>query len=193
MIHQLPKLPFNDDALEPFISKKTIEFHYGKHHQAYLNNLNNLIPGTKFENLPLDEIVKESDNGIYNNSAQVWNHTFYFMALSPKPAKEPKGLLAEAINNDFGSFEQFKERFSAQALALFGSGWLWLVRTHDKRLNIIPESNAGNPIRINLKPILTIDVWEHAYYLDYQNRRADYLKNLWNIIDWSVVEKRFEE
>ena len=188
---ELPKLPYDLDALEPHISKKTLEFHYGRHHQAYVNNLNNLIAGTKFENAALETIVKEAEGGIFNNAAQVWNHTFYFTGFSPAGANEPSGELAIAINNQFGSLSAFMDEFSKAAGTLFGSGWAWLVKNDTGSLDIIQESNAGNPLRKGLVPVLTCDVWEHAYYLDYQNKRPDYVQAFWNVIDWDVVSKRF--
>ena len=188
---ELPKLPYDLDALEPHISKKTLEFHYGRHHQAYVNNLNNLIAGTKFENATLETIVKEAEGGIFNNAAQVWNHTFYFTGFSPAGANEPSGELAIAINNQFGSLSAFMDEFSKAAGTLFGSGWAWLVKNDTGSLDIIQESNAGNPLRKGLVPVLTCDVWEHAYYLDYQNKRPDYVQAFWNVIDWDVVSKRF--
>ena len=191
MKFELPQLPYAKNALEPVISEKTLEFHYGKHHQAYVNNLNNLVPGTKFENANLETIIKESDGGIYNNAAQVWNHTFYFEQFSPKGGGEPSGALANAINEKFGSFEAFKTEFVNAGVTTFGSGWAWLVKNAEGKLEIVKESNAGNPMTKGLKPIFTFDVWEHAYYLDYQNRRPDHLSELWKIIDWGVVEKRF--
>ena len=184
-------LPYATDALEPVISKQTIEFHYGKHLQAYVDNLNKLIVGTKFENSDLETIVKESDGAIFNNAGQVLNHNLYFASFSPKGGGEPKGKLAEAINAQFGSFEKFKEDFTAAGVALFGSGWVWLAKDADGKLSIDSESNAGNPVRKGLTPILGFDVWEHSYYLDYQNRRADHLKELWKIIDWDVVSQRY--
>ncbi|HRX69473.1 MAG TPA: superoxide dismutase [Tenuifilaceae bacterium] len=192
MKHTLPNLPYSAEDLSPAISAKTIEFHHGKHHQAYVNNLNNLIVGTKFENADLETIIKEADGGIFNNGAQVWNHTFYFFAFSPKPQKAPTGKLLDLINAQFGSFEQFKEKFTSAAASLFGSGWAWLVVNKEGKLEITQESNAGNPIRKGLRPLLTCDVWEHAYYLDYQNRRPDYLKGFWDIIDWKVIEERLK-
>lgn len=188
---ELPKLPYDLDALEPHISKKTLEFHYGRHHQAYVNNLNNLIAGTKFENATLETIVKEAEGGIFNNAAQVWNHTFYFTGFSPAGANEPSGDLAVAINSQFGSLSAFIDEFSKKAGTLFGSGWAWLVKKDNGSLDIIQESNAGNPLRKGLVPVLTCDVWEHAYYLDYQNKRPDYIKAFWNVIDWDVISKRF--
>ncbi|MBN2612506.1 MAG: superoxide dismutase [Bacteroidales bacterium] len=191
MAFELPKLPYAPDALEPFISKKTIEFHYGKHHQAYVNNLNNLIPGTRFEKSTLEQIVKEADGGIFNNGAQVWNHTFYFTSFSPKGKREPAGDLAHAIEKQFGSFTAFKEEFAKAAGTLFGAGWAWLVKNSSGTLDIIQESNAGNPLRKGLTPILTCDVWEHAYYLDYQNKRPDYISAFWDALDWELVSERF--
>jgi len=191
MSFELPKLPYALNALEPHISGKTLEFHYGKHHQAYVNNLNNLVKGTKFESSSLETIVLEADGGIFNNGAQIWNHTFYFNSFSPNGGTEPKGVLSEAINKSFGSFAEFKEKFSKASATLFGSGWAWLVKKPDGALDIVQESNAGNPLRKSLTPILTCDVWEHAYYLDYQNRRPDYIESFWKIIDWNIVGKRY--
>ena len=190
MIHELPKLPYAMDALEPFISKRTIEFHYGKHHQAYVNNLNNLIPGTEFENASLDDIVMKSAGGIFNNGAQVWNHTFYWNCLKPQGGGEPAGAVAEAIAKSFGSFGDFKEKFSKAAATLFGSGWAWLILKGDGTLDIVQESNAGNPMRNGAKPLLTCDVWEHAYYLDKQNARPDYIADFWKLVDWDKVASR---
>jgi Fe-Mn family superoxide dismutase len=192
MKHELPPLPWAPDALEPFISKQTIEFHYGKHHQGYVNNLNNLIPGTVFENASLEEIILKAEGGIFNNGAQVWNHTFYLHCLSPKGGGEPKGELAEVIKRDFGSFEVFREKFSAAAATLFGSGWAWLIKTSEGKLEIIQESNAGNPLRYGKIPLLTCDVWEHAYYLDKQNRRPDYIADFWKLVDWEAVAARYK-
>lgn len=191
MKHELPTLPYALDALEPTISKETIELHWGKHLQTYINNLNNLIPGTKFESASLEAICKEAEGPIFNNGAQTWNHTFYFVTLSPNPKKVPDGKLAEAINRDFGSLDKFKEEFTKQATGLFGSGWAWLSKDKDGKLVITQESNAGNPLRHGLTPLLTFDVWEHAYYVDYRNRRADHLQKIWDVIDWAAVEKRF--
>jgi superoxide dismutase, Fe-Mn family len=191
MTFELPKLPYKLDELAPVIDKQTMEFHYGKHHQTYITNLNNLVVGTKFENASLETIIKEADGPIFNNGAQVWNHTFYFTSFSPNGNSEPSGQLASAINKNFGSLAGFKELFSKAAVTLFGSGWAWLVKNDKGNLEIIQESNAGNPLKRGLIPILTCDVWEHAYYLGYQNRRPDYVKAFWQIIDWSVIEKRF--
>lgn len=191
MAFELPKLPYRPDALVPFISEETIEFHYGKHHQAYVNNLNGLVPGTEFENASLETIIKKADGGIFNNGAQVWNHTFYFEAFAKKGRKSPSGELADAVNKSFGSYDSFREQFSKAASTLFGSGWAWLAKNSDGSLQIIQESNAGNPLRKGLKPLLTCDVWEHAYYIDYRNKRPDYIKNFWEILDWDIVASRF--
>lgn len=188
---ELPQLPYAANALEPFISEKTIGFHYGKHHQAYVTNLNKLVAGTEFENATLEDIIKKATGGIFNNGAQVWNHTFYWNSLAPKPKAQPEGALAEAINKKFGSFDGLKEKFSAACVTLFGSGWAWLVKTPDGSLDIVQESNAGNPLRNGLIPILTCDVWEHAYYLDFQNRRPDYVAEFLKYVNWEEVEKRF--
>lgn len=190
MAFELPKLPYAIDALEPYISKRTIEFHYGKHHQAYVNNLNNLVVGTEFENATLEEIIQKSSGGIFNNSAQIWNHTFYWDCLKPNGGGIPTGKLLEATNKSFGSFDEFKQKFSTAATTLFGSGWAWLVKNNDDSLEIIQESNAGNPLRKGLTPLLTCDVWEHAYYIDQQNKRPDYIAAFWNVVDWDAVSGR---
>lgn len=184
-------LPYANDALEPVIGKATIDLHYGKHHQAYVDNLNKLVVGTEFENADLETIVKKSSGAIFNNAGQVLNHNIYFASFSPKGGGEPQGKLAEAINAQFGSFEKFKEEFNAAGVSLFGSGWAWLAKDNNGKLSIEKESNAGNPLTKGLTPILGFDVWEHSYYLDYQNRRADHLKELWKIIDWEVVSNRY--
>lgn len=189
----LPELPYAHDALEPFISKKTIEFHYGKHHQAYVNNLNNLIKGSAAENSTLEEIVKTSEGGIFNNAAQVWNHTFYWHSLTPTFVELQDENLKNAIDKKFGSFEKFKEEFSNACITQFGSGWGWLVKNQQGELEIIKESNAGTPLKNGLTPILTCDVWEHAYYLDFQNRRPDYVAMFWNYVNWAEVSKRFNQ
>ncbi|MCB1159588.1 MAG: superoxide dismutase [Fe] [Leptospiraceae bacterium] len=189
MEHKLPELPYAMDALAPHISKETLEFHYGKHHQAYVTNLNKLIPGTEFENLSLEDIVKKSSGGIFNNAAQVWNHTFYWNCLSPKGGGEPGDKLVEAINKDFGSFANFKEKFSTTAATTFGSGWAWLVKNPNGSLEIISTSNAGCPLTEGKTPLLTCDVWEHAYYIDYRNARPKYIEIFWNLVNWSFVEK----
>ena len=190
---ELFKLPYDSNALEPVISRQTVEFHYGKHAQAYINNLNNLIKGTPFEALSLVDIVKHSDGSIFNNAAQIWNHEFYFFTFSSKSGGEPSGVLSEAINKQFGSFEDFKKEFNAASVSLFGSGWAWVSKDKSGKLVITKESNAGNPLKAGLVPILGFDVWEHSYYLDYQNRRADHISALWDIIDWKVVERRYRE
>jgi superoxide dismutase, Fe-Mn family len=191
MIFELPLLPYAPTALEPHISSRTIEFHYGKHHQAYVNNLNNLVKGTEFENADLITIIEKASGGIFNNAAQIWNHTFYWNSLAPNAGGEPSGALADAINAAFGSFDAFKEKFTAASATLFGSGWAWLVKKADGTLEIVQESNAGNPMTKGLVPLLTCDVWEHAYYLDYQNRRPDYIAAFWNLVNWKMVEQRF--
>ncbi len=191
MKFEMPKLPYAPDALEPTISKTTIDLHYGKHVQAYVNNLNNLVPGTEFENVSLEDICKKAEGPIFNNGAQVWNHDFYFNTFSPKGGGAPTGPLAEAINKTFGDFENFKKEFNAASMAIFGSGWSWLAKDKDGKLVILKEANAGNPLKSGLIPLIGFDVWEHAYYVDYQNRRADHLNALWNIIDWKIVEDRF--
>lgn len=187
----LPAFPFAQDALEPHISKTTIEFHYGKHHQTYVDNLNKLIIGTEFENSTLEEIVLKSSGGIFNNAAQVWNHTFYWNCLTPKSNLKPEGKLLDAIEKEFGSYEQFKEKFTNAAVTLFGSGWAWLVKDKDGKLEIVQTSNAENPMRQDKTPLLVCDVWEHAYYIDKQNRRPAYLESFWNLVDWKKVEERF--
>ncbi|MGB9745399.1 MAG: superoxide dismutase [Bacteroidales bacterium] len=191
MAFELPPLPYALQALEPFISARTLEFHHGKHHQTYVNNLNGLLPGSPFETLSLEEIILKADGPIYNNGAQVWNHTFYFESLSPSAASEPQGSLAEAIKRDFGSYDSFREEFTKSALSLFGSGWAWLVKDDKGRLFIVQEFNAGNPLRKGLIPLLTCDVWEHAYYLDYQNRRQEYINAFWKVLDWGKVSSRY--
>ena len=184
-------LPYASDALEPVISKRTTELHYGKHYQAYIDNLNKLIVGTKFEDADLETIVKESDGGIFNNAGQALNHALYFTSFKPKGGGEPTGKLGEAIKSQFGSFDKFKEEFSAAGASVFGSGWVWLAKDASGKLSIEKESNAGNPVTKGLTPILGFDVWEHAYYLDYQNRRVDHLKEVWSIIDWDTVGSRY--
>jgi len=191
MNHKLPKLPYEKDALKPYISEETIDFHYGKHHQAYVDKLNGLIPGTQFEDAGLEAIIKNADGGIFNNGAQVWNHSFYFSSFSPDGRREPSGELSDAINGTFGSFEKFREEFNNKAATLFGSGWAWLVKNKDGKLSIVQKSNAGNPLRDGLTPLLTCDVWEHAYYIDYRNKRPDYLKSFWEIIDWDIIASRY--
>jgi Fe-Mn family superoxide dismutase len=189
---QLMALPYAIDALEPVISKQTLEFHHGKHLAAYVNNLNGLLPGSGFEEATMEKIVCEATGGILNNAGQILNHELYFGQFTGKPARnEPTGKLAEAIVRDFGSFEAFKEAFQKAGATLFGSGWVWLSAAPTTQLVITQEPNAANPVQKGLKPLLTFDVWEHAYYLDYQNRRPDHLAALWQIIDWDVIEKRY--
>jgi len=187
----LPELPYAHNALEPIISEKTIAFHYGKHHQTYVNNLNGLVGGTEFENADLDSIVKKSEGPIFNNAAQIWNHNFYFLSLTPAKGSKPSDKLVAAIEAAFGSFDSFKDEFGKAAVSVFGSGWAWLVKDTEGKLSIVKESNAGNPMTRGLVPLLTFDVWEHAYYIDYQNRRADYVAALWDLVDWNVVSARY--
>jgi len=190
---ELMALPYAIDALEPVISKQTLEFHHGKHLAGYVSNLNALLPGSGFEEASLDEIVCKASGGMLNNAGQILNHNLYFgQYCAPKADNAPTGKLAEAIVRDFGSFEAFKEAFQKGGATLFGSGWVWLSADKDGKLVITQETNAANPIQKGLKPLLTFDVWEHAYYLDYQNRRPDHLAALWQIVDWNVIEKRYE-
>lgn len=186
---QLPPLPYAMTALEPHISKETLEYHYGKHHKAYVDNLNKLTPGTEFEHLSLEEIIKKSTGPIFNNAAQVWNHTFYWHCLAPNAGGEPNGKLAEAINSTFGSFAQFKEKFSTAAATTFGSGWAWLIKNKEGTLEITSTSNAGTPLQQSVTPLLTCDVWEHAYYIDYRNARVQYIEHFWNLVNWDFVTK----
>jgi len=191
MAHQLPDLPFAKTALEPVISGETIEYHYGKHHQAYVDNLNKLIAGTPFENASLEEIIKKADGGIFNNGAQVFNHTFYWNGLKPK-GSQPSGEILEAINRNFGSLDDFKAKFAKEAVTRFGSGWAWLVKTADGKLEIMSTPNAGNPLRDGKTPLLTCDVWEHAYYIDYRNARPKYVEAFWNLVNWDFVAKNYK-
>jgi superoxide dismutase, Fe-Mn family len=191
MAWNLPELPYSKDALEPHISAETIDFHYGKHHQAYVNNLNNLTAGTELESKSLEELIKTAEGGVFNNAAQVWNHTFYWSCLTPKGAGAPSGALAEAINESFGSFDAFKETFSKAAATLFGSGWAWLVKDANGKLAIVQKSNAGNPIRDGQVPVLTCDVWEHAYYVDSRNARPAYVETFWKLVNWDFVSAQF--
>ena len=187
----LPPLPYAMDALAPHISRETLEYHYGKHHQTYVNNLNKLVPGTEFEHKTLEEIIKKATGGLFNNAAQVWNHTFYWHSLAPQGGGEPTGKLAAAINATFGSFAQFQELFTTTALTTFGSGWAWLVKDHAGKLSVVSTSNAGNPLTNDLIPLLTCDVWEHAYYIDTRNDRGAYLKNYWELVNWDFVASNF--
>ncbi len=187
MEHTLPVLPYELNALEPHISKETLEYHYGKHHQTYVTNLNNLIKDSAFAEISLEEIIKQSSEGVFNNAAQVWNHTFYWNCLSPKGGGQPTGKLANAINSTFGSFDQFKEEFTKKAVTTFGSGWAWLVKNPDGSLALVSTSNAATPITSNQTALLTCDVWEHAYYIDYRNARPKYVEAFWNLVNWDFV------
>lgn len=192
MEHKLPPLPYAMDALAPSISKETFEFHYGKHHQTYVTNLNNLIKGTEFENLDLEAIVKKSSGGVFNNSAQVWNHTFFWNSMKPGGGGKPAGLLAAAIDKKWGSFDAFKEAFSKSAVGNFGSGWTWLVKKADGSVDIVNTSNAATPLTTADKALLTIDVWEHAYYIDYRNARAKFVETFLNALaNWDFAAKNF--
>ncbi|WP_397475245.1 superoxide dismutase [Fe] [Pusillimonas sp.] len=189
MAFELPPLPYAIDALAPTISKETLEYHYGKHHQAYVTNLNNLIAGTEFESASLEDIVKKSSGGVFNNAAQVWNHTFYWNSLSPNGGGEPSGKLADAINAKWGSVAAFKEAFNKSAAGNFGSGWTWLVKKADGSLDIVNTSNAATPLTTDDVALLTCDVWEHAYYIDYRNARPKYLESFWNLANWDFAAK----
>ena len=191
MAFELPPLPYAKNALEPYISEETLEYHYGKHHQAYVNKLNTLVPGTEFENLSLEEIIMKADGGIFNNAAQIWNHTFYWHSMMKDGGGEPGGALGEAINKTFGSVEKFKEQFTEAAMTQFGSGWAWLVEGKSGDLEIMKTANAGNPMTDGHKPILTCDVWEHAYYIDTRNDRGKYVSHFWELVNWDFAEKNF--
>lgn len=186
-----PKLPYAPDELAPAISQETVDFHYGKHETAYIDNLNRLIEGTEYADMELEDIIRSASGPLFNNASQAWNHIFYFFTFSPDGGGEPDGDLRKAIDGQFGSFDKFKEDFVGAGVSLFGSGWVWLSKDNDGKLFITQTSNAGNPLTDGLTPLLTFDVWEHAYYLDYQNRRADALKALWDIVDWDVVSSRY--
>ncbi|MCG6117297.1 MAG: superoxide dismutase [Fe] [Aquimonas sp.] len=190
MAIELPALPYARDALAPHISAETIDFHYGKHHQTYVTNLNNQIAGTDFEGKDLEAIIRASSGGMFNNAAQVWNHTFYWHCLSPNGGGEPTGRLAEAINKAFGSFAAFKEKFTQTALTTFGSGWAWLVQRPDGSLALVSTSNAATPLTGDDRALLTCDVWEHAYYVDYRNARPKYVEAFWNLVNWEFVERQ---
>lgn len=193
MKFELPPLKYGADDLAPMLSAETLAFHHGKHHLAYVNNLNNLIPGTPYEDASLETIIRKAEGGIFNNAAQVWNHTFYFETLSPSGKKVPSGTVAKAIDAEYRSFEAFKEAFTKAASTLFGSGWVWLCMKPDGRLTITQEQNAGNPLRSGLVPIMTCDVWEHAYYIDYRNKRPDYIKSFFELLDWKIIGERYDE
>ncbi len=190
MSFELPALPYEKNALEPTISAETLEYHHGKHHNAYVVKLNELIAGTEFENMSLEEIVQKSSGGMFNQAAQIWNHTFYFTGLAPNAGGEPTGALADAINSAFGSFEEFKKQFITKGMGNFGSGWTWLVKNGDA-LEIVNTDDAETPLTNGQTPVLTIDVWEHAYYIDYRNARPKYLEEIWNVVDWNVAAERF--
>lgn len=191
MAIELPNLPFENDALAPHISAETIEYHYGKHHQGYVNKLNAQIEGTEFADLSLEDIIRKAEGGMFNNAAQIWNHSFYWNCLSPNGGGEPTGELAEAINKAFGSFDAFKEAFTKAAATTFGSGWAWLVKRNDGALAIISTSNANTPLTGADKPLMTCDVWEHAYYIDYRNGRGNYIEAFWNLVNWDFISEQF--
>ncbi|NMM36203.1 MAG: superoxide dismutase [Fe] [Glaciimonas sp.] len=191
MEHTLPALPYAMDALQPHISKETLEYHYGKHHQTYVTNLNNLIKSTEFENAKLEDIIRKASGGVFNNAAQVWNHSFYWNCLTPKASGAPSGALADAINAKWGTFDKFKAEFTKSALGNFGSGWTWLVKKTDGSVDIVNTSNAATPLTGADKPLLTCDVWEHAYYIDYRNARPKYVESFWNLANWDFVAKNF--
>ncbi len=191
MSHQLPALPWAEDALLPHISKETIQYHYGKHHRAYVDNLNKLTADTEFAGLPLEEIIQKSDGGIFNNAAQVWNHSFYWNCLAPNAKPEPEGALAEAITQQWGDFASFKQAFTQAAATHFGSGWAWLVADSNQQLKIISTANADTPLTQGLTPLLTCDVWEHAYYIDTRNARPKYIENYWQVVNWDFVAQNY--
>ncbi|MBB3104208.1 superoxide dismutase [Fe] [Azomonas macrocytogenes] len=191
MAFELPPLPYEKNALEPEISSETLDYHYGKHHQTYVTNLNNLVPGTEFEGKDLETIIKTASGGLFNNAAQVWNHTFFWNSLKPNGGGQPSGALADAINASFGSFDKFKEEFTKVAIGTFGSGWAWLVKKPDGKLALTSTSNAGTPLTTEDKPLLTLDVWEHAYYIDYRNARPKFIEAFWNLVNWDFAAKNF--
>jgi Fe-Mn family superoxide dismutase len=192
MSFTLPELPFAKDALVPHMSQETLEYHHGKHHNAYVNNLNNLIKGTKYENMSLEEIILSSEGPIFNNSAQIWNHTFFWNSLGPKGGGEATGAALEAITKEWGSFEKFKEEFTKSAVANFGAGWTWLVKNKDGKLAIVNTSNAQTPLTTGATPLLTVDVWEHAYYIDYRNERPKFINGFWALANWDFVNKNLK-
>lgn len=191
MAFELPALPYADDALEPHISSETISFHYGKHHATYVKKLNDMVAGTDMEGKSLEDVIKASSGGMFNNAAQVWNHTFYWNCLSPNGGGEATGAVADAINAAFGSFAEFKEKFTASAVGNFGSGWTWLVKKADGSVAIVNTGNAETPLTGDDKPILTVDVWEHAYYIDYRNARPSYMEAFWKLVNWDFVNENF--
>ncbi len=190
MTHKLPELPYSMDALAPHISRETLEYHYGKHHAAYVKNLNGMVEGTDLENKSLEDVIRSSSGGIFNNAAQIFNHTFYWNSLSPSGGGDATGAIAALINSQYGSFKSFKEAFTKKAATLFGSGWVWLVKENDGSLSIEQAANAGCPLTENKKPILTCDVWEHAYYIDYRNARPKYLEAFWDLVNWDYANKQ---
>lgn len=189
MIHEMPKLPYSTEALAPLMSKETFDYHYGKHLQTYVNNLNKLISGTEFEKMSLEDIIRNAQGPTFNNAAQTWNHTFFFMSLTPEKTEMPQSLSGK-ISETFGSVEKFKEEFTKSALGVFGSGWTWLVKDAENKLKIINTANAGNPITDGFTPLMVIDVWEHAYYIDYRNNRAAFIDAVWALTDWNKVSER---
>ena len=191
MKHELPPLPYPMDGLHPHISKETLEFHYGKHHQNYVNTLNDMIKGTEYERMSLEDIVRKSEGPLFNNAGQAWNHAFYWNCMSPQGGGKPVGKLAASIDREFGSFDEFKKQFSKTAAATFGSGWAWLVKNTDGSVSIQSTSNAGTPLTTNRSPLLTCDVWEHAYYIDYRNRRPDYIAAFWNVVNWKFAADQY--
>jgi len=192
MAFELPALPYEKNALEPHISAETLEYHYGKHHATYVTKLNDAVKGTDLESKSLEDVIRSAKGGVFNNAAQVWNHTFYWHCLSPNGGGEPNGAVADAINQKFGSFEKFKEEFTAQAVGNFGSGWTWLVKTADGGVDIVNTSNAETPLTdSSVTPILTVDVWEHAYYIDYRNARPNYMNAFWSLVNWDFVNQNF--
>ncbi|GAA6146143.1 MAG: superoxide dismutase [Fe] [Thalassolituus sp.] len=191
MAFELPALPYEKNALEPHISSETLDFHYGKHHNTYVQKLNGLVEGTDLEGKSLEDIIKTSSGGVFNNAAQIWNHTFYWNSLSPNGGGEPTGAVADAINAAFGSFEDFKAKFNDMAVNNFGSSWTWLVKKADGTLDIVNTSNAATPITEDLTPLITVDLWEHAYYIDYRNVRPDYLKGFWALVNWDFANENF--
>ncbi|MGW6536087.1 superoxide dismutase [Streptomyces sp. NPDC055051] len=191
MTFELPPLPYSKHSLAPYISEETLEYHYGKHHQTYVTNLNNLIPGTQFESQSLEKIITSASGAIFNNAAQVWNHSFYWHCMSPNGGGAPTGMLGDAINAQWGSYDMFKGAFSKVAAGVFGSGWAWLVRQADGSLDIVATTGADTPLTTDATPLLTCDVWEHAYYIDYRNARPKYIEAFWNVVNWDFAAKQF--
>lgn len=191
MEHSLPELPYPQNALEPHVSAETLDYHHGKHHRAYVNKLNELIKGTKYEFMPLEEVIMNSEGGIFNNAAQIWNHTFFWNCMAPKAGGNPTGKVAKAIEEKWGSFDKFKEEFSKSAVGNFGSGWTWLVVNKDNKIDIWNSSNAQTPMTQGMKALMTLDVWEHAYYIDYRNQRPKFVEAFWNLVNWDFVNKNY--